>query len=380
MNRVKKLLLWFLMLSKRLYKKPTFLVLILLIPVLMFGYIAISGGESGVMTIGMVCQEQDPITDEIFETLQNDQKLMSFRVYQDAQEAQTLLESGKLDAVWIFPGDMEQRIKTFVQQPTTSNGLITVLERESNVALALTREKLSGTLYPYLAEEIYVDFMRDLAPELSHLSDEDLLEYYHGTNLTVDLFNFADREGQEAETSYLLSPVRGLLGVLILLCSLATAMYFIQDERKGTFAWVSQQWRFLPELGCHLASSLHVSMVCLICLAVSGLAGKIWVELAVLLLYSLCCSAFAMAMRQVFSSLRTLGTMLPLILVVSMVVCPVFFDIGTMRQIQYTLPPTYYINSVFNSRYLLYMLAYTILAASFALVVQYVKDHTRRRK
>ena len=57
MNRVKKLLLWFLMLSKRLYKKPTFLVLILLIPVLMFGYIAISGGESGVMTIGMVCQE-----------------------------------------------------------------------------------------------------------------------------------------------------------------------------------------------------------------------------------------------------------------------------------------------------------------------------------
>lgn len=379
MNKVKKLLLWFLMLSKRLYKKPTFLVLILLIPVLMFGYIAISGGESGVMTIGMVCQEQDPITDEIFKTLQNDQKLMSFRVYQDAKEAQALLESGKLDAVWIFPGDMEQRIKTFVQQPTVSNGLITVLERESNVALALTHEKLSGIIYPYLAEEIYVDFMRDLAPELSHLSDEDLLTYYHGTNLSIDLFNFANSEGQKAEASYLLSPLRGLLGVLILLCSLATAMYFIQDERKGTFAWVSQQWRFLPELGCHLASSLHVSVVCLICLMISGLAGNIWVELAVLLLYSLCCSAFAMAIRQVFGSLRTLGTMLPLILVISMVVCPVFFDLGSFRRIQYALPPTYYINSIFNSRYLLYMLVYIVCSAGFVLAAQYVKDHSRRR-
>lgn len=378
MNRVRKLLLWFLMLSKRLYKKPTFLVLIFLIPVLVFGYIAISGGESGVMTVGMVAQQKDdPMTQRIFEDLRKDQHLISFQVYESEKEARTQLESGKLDAVWIFPGDLAEKIEAFNQKPTTSNSFITVLEREANVALVLTREKLSGAIYPYLAQRVYVSFMRELAPELDHLSDDELLAYYHGTNLEMELFAFAGSEAQKQETSYLLSPLRGLLGVLILLCSLATAMYYIRDDKQGTFAWVSQQWRFLPELGCHLASSLHVSAVCLVCLVISGLSGNIWTELAVLLLYSLCCSTLAMTLRQLFGSLRSLGTMLPLIIVISLIICPVFFDLGIIRDLQYIFPPTYYINAIYNIRYLLYMPIYIAVTIFIALAAQYLKNQIR---
>lgn len=380
MNRVRKLLLWFLMLSKRLYKKPTFLVLILLIPVLLFGYIAISGGESGVMTVGMVAQEEDPLTQQIFEDLRKDQHLICFQVYESEKEARDLLESGKLDAVWIFPGDLAEKIEAFNEKPLVSNSIITVLERESNVALVLTREKLSGAIYPYLAQRVYISFMRELAPELDHLSDDDLLDYYHGTNLDVELFRFVGSDAQKQAASYLLSPLRGLLGVLILLCSMATAMYYIRDDKQGTFAWVSQQWRFLPELGCHLASSLHVSTVCLICLVISGLAGNIWIELAVLLLYSLCCSTFAMTLRQLFGSLRSLGTMLPLIIVISLIICPVFFDLGAIRQVQYIFPPTYYINAIYNIRYLLYMPIYIVATIFIALAAQYLKNQIRHHR
>lgn len=379
MNRTQKLLLWFGMLSKRLYKKPTFLILILLIPILLFGYLAISGGESGVMTVGLVCQEEDPITREIFADLQREEKLMAFQVFEDAQEARTFLESGKLDAVWIFPGNMAEKIDAFAQKPIAFNAFIKVLEREANVALVLSREKLSGAIYPYLAQRIYVHFLRDLAPELSHLSDDDLLAYYLGTDLTVDLFDFSGSAAGSEDTNYLLSPIRGLLGVLILLCSLATAMYYIRDEQNGTFAWVSKRWQLLPELGCHLASSLHVSAVCLVCLVIGGLAGNIWTELVLLLMYSLCCSVFAMALRQLFGTLRSLGTLLPLIMVMSLVICPVFFDLGLLRQAQYALPPTYYINAVYNSRYLLYMAGYIAAAAGFTLLIRHVKDHIRWR-
>lgn len=377
MNRVQKSLLWFAMLCKRLYKKPTFLVLILLIPILLFGYMAIAGGESGVMTVGLVCQEEDPITREIFAQLRREEELMSFQVFETVQEAELLLESGKLDAVWIFPGDMAEKIDAFAQKPTASNAFIKVLEREGDVALVLVREKLSGGLYPYLSQRIYIHFLRDLAPELSELSDDELLEYYLGTDLTVDLFDFAGSAAGSKETNYLLSPVRGLLGVLILLCSLATAMYYIRDKENGTFAWVSKRWQLLPELGCHLASSLHVSAVCLVCLVIGGLAGNIWTELLVLLMYSLCCGVFAMALRQLFGSLRSLGTLLPLLMVMSLVICPVFFDLGMLRQAQFALPPTYYINAVYNSRYLLYMAGYIAGAAGFGLLIQYIKDHIR---
>ena len=367
------------MLGKRLYKKPTFLTLILLIPILLFGYATISGGESSMLTVGLTCREQDPITRGIFADLQTNSTLMSFQIYEDVQEAKDLLQRGKLDAVWIFPENIDQKIEAFTQNPTSSNALITVLEREDNVALMLSREKLSGAVYAPLSQRIYIHFLRDLAPELSHLSDEQLLAYYHATDMDFDLFEFTGAAAGQKENNYLLSPLRGLLGTLILLCSLAASMYYICDEEKGTFAWVSKRWKLLPELGCYLTASVHIAAVCLICLVICGLSGNLWTEMVVLLMYCLCCSVFAMALRQFFGSLKSMGTILPLMMVATLVICPVFFDLGPLRRAQYALPPTYYINAVYNPRYLLYMAGYITFAAALALLTRYMKDLLRRR-
>ena len=378
MKQVRKLLLWFAMLSKRLYKKPTFLALMLLIPVLVFGYTAITGGESGVITIGLARESDEPVIQEIFADLQSGSQLLSFQVCDDPQQARTLLEGGKLDAVWIFPADIEEKIEKFAKSPTSSNAFITVLEREDNVTLMMSREKLSASVYPYIAQRVYVHFLRDIAPELSHFSDEQLLEYYHATGLTVNLFDFRGTDAQKKETNYLLSPLRGLLGILILLCSLAAGMYYIRDNENGTFAWVSLRWQFLPELGCQLAASLHIAVISSVCLAFCGLTGSFWTELGILLMYSLCCSLFAMALRQLFPSVNLLGTALPLVIVASLVVCPVFFDLGSMRQLQYLLPPTYYINAAYDSRYLLSMAGYTAVSAGAAMLVQAIKRIIRK--
>ena len=378
MNPLRKIRIWFYMLSKRLYKKPTFLALLILIPVLVIGYTAATSGESGVVTIGLTCQGSDPLADTIFNDLITDSQIISFQICDDPQEAEQLLLGGKLDALWIFPEDLSEKIETFAQRPLSSNRFIVVLEREDNIALMLTREKLNASVYPYIAQRVYVHFLRDLAPELSHLSDDQLLEYYHATNLSLDLFEFQGAAATRSDTGFLLSPLRGILGILILLCSLSAAMYYIRDLEIGTFAWVSKRWQFLPELGCQLSATGHISLVCLICLALSGLSGNIWAELALLALYSLCCSVFAMALRQLLGSVNLLGTSLPLVIVASLLICPVFFDLGAMRQLQYLLPPTYYINAIYDGRYLIYLVGYTCLFAVIAILIQTVKSSPRK--
>lgn len=374
MNKIRKLLLWFIMLSKRLYKKPTFLAVMVLIPVLVLGYVSLSGGDSGVITIGLTCYEPDPITQQIFNELESSSELLSFPIYSDPQEAQALLEGGKLDSLWIFPENMAEKIQQFAQKPTSANAFITVLVRQDNVTLMLAREKLNGAIYPYVAQRVYVHFLRDLAPELDHLTDAQLLEYYHATDLTADLFQFEGAAGQQGESSYLLSPLRGLLGSLILLCSLAAAMFYIRDSENGTFAWVSTRWRFLPELGCQLTAATNIAAICLICLGICALAGNIWLELLLVCLYSLCCSVFAMALRRICGSSKALGTILPLVIVLVLVICPIFFDLGALRQLQLLLPPTYYINAIYDSRYLLYMAGYTAALAGIAVLVNAVKS------
>ena len=77
--------------------------------------------------------------------------------------------------------------------------------------------------------------------------------YYEATKIEGRLFEFSTVDGEPAtdlleNASYLTSPVRGLLAVVVTLCGLAGAMYAKQDEKLGTFSWMPEKKRPLAEL------------------------------------------------------------------------------------------------------------------------------------
>lgn len=371
MKTIRKALLWLLMLNKRLFRKPVFLVILALIPLLVFGYQAATREESGVLTIALAQEGEDPLAAQVIDDLMDSSQLLRFRLCQSPLEAEDQVRSGKADCAWIFPDALQQRIEAFVSDPSAENAFVRVLERESNVMLMLTREKLSGALYELCAPTVYRNFLRQNIPEMAQASDAELMAYYNGTGITDALFVFEQAGGSAAEqdTNFLLAPVRGLLAVVIVICGIAASMYFVQDMEKGTFAWVPARYRLLTELGCQIVAVMDVCIASLLSLAVAGLTGSILRELLALVLYSLCASAFCMLLRRLCGTVRTLGTLLPLLAVVMLVVCPVFFDLGALREFQYLFPPTYYIHAVYADRYFLYMLLYTLAAATAYLLI-----------
>lgn len=357
-----KLCLWFWLLSKRLYKKFTFLAILLLIPALVLGYNAAAQGDSGMITVALAQKEADPIARQIMESFDGSSQLIRYELCPDATTAEELVRGGKADMAWIFEGDMEAKLQAFLAQPKEKNAMVTVLLRQDDVTLRLAREKLSGKLYKALSQRLYIAYVRDNVPELAVLSDEALMEYYNTHEITDELFAFDDTDPAMASVEsvhYLTAPVRGLLAVVIALCGMATAMYYVQDSRRGTFGWVSTRALPAVELGCQLVSLVNVTAVVLLTLALTDQALGLGRELLTAALYCLCCASFSMLLRRLCGSVRVLGTLLPLLVVVMLVVCPVFFDLGPLRPFQYLLPPTYYINGVYNAKYLLYMLAHS---------------------
>jgi len=359
---MRQLLLWFYMMSKRLYRKPVFLVILALIPVLVLGYSTLSTDDSGVVTIALAQEGQDELASKIIGDFQKEESLIRYVLCDTPRKAEDLVKAGKADAAWIFPAQMEARIKAYVEDPSSSNAFITVLEREDSVALMLTREKLCGMLFSYCAKTLYISYIRENIPGLAELSDAELMEYYENTGLSEDIFAFTDSSGGEnmlsTKTHYLMTPLRGLLAVVIVLCGLATAMFYMQDSQKGVFAWVSESRRGLVEAGYQLVSVLHISLAALLSLVLSGMNAPVWREVPALLLFCLCTVAFCMVLRQLCGSVGLLGTLIPLILVAMLLICPVFIDLGFLRQAQLLFPPTYYINAVYNRDYLWYMALY----------------------
>lgn len=364
---MRKLLTWFWMLTKRLYKKPTFVVLLVLIPVLVFGYGLTAREDSGMLTVALARQDADPAAKALLDSFDDSSQLLRFVTCDSPEDAETLVRTGKADAAWILHSDLTEKIIQFARAPKEKNAFATVLVREDDIAQRLAREKLSGALYGACSRVVYVDYIRQNVPGLAHVSDAQLLEYYDNTFKGGNLFAFDETDPVMANaktTHYLTAPIRGLLAVVITLCGLATALYYMEDQKKGTFGWLSRPRQSVAELGCQLVSLVQVSAVALLALGVIGMAASFGRELVVLVLYCLCVASFSALLRRLCGSIRVLGTLIPLLVVGMLVVCPVFFDLGELRLVQYLLPPTYYISAVYSNTYLGYMVLHTAVTAA----------------
>ena len=361
-----RILCWSALLWKRLYRKATFLLLLLLIPVLVFGYGALVKEDSGVVAIAIASESSDEeqlylnVAEELMKS-----RMIRFIPCDSPESAKQMVLSRDADAAWVFADDLEERIYDFVAKRTRKNAFVTVYEPEKSVTVTMARELLSGVMFPHCSEAMYLNYLRKKAPELGDISDEQLLEYYREVDVEGGLFAFSGIDGapveKENDLSYLEAPVRGLLAVVIALTGLAAAMYWFQDEKNGTFSWLPERTRPVVEFGCQMIPVVNITAVALISLAAVGQTESVGRELLAVGMYSICVAAFSMVIRRLSGGVRGLSLLIPLLVVMMLAICPVFFDLGKLRLLQFLLPPTYFVNAVHNTKYFVYMAQYTFV-------------------
>lgn len=357
---------WLLLLNKRLYKKLTFLLIMALIPALVLGYGIVAQEESGVLTIALAQEGTDPLAEAVMQDLKENTNLIRFVFCHSPNAARKMISDGKADAAWIFAEDMETKVYKFVQNPARKNSFVWIVERDSSIPLKLAREMLSGTVFGHCSPTFYLAYIRGNVPQLDGMSDETLMGYYNDFARDIDLFEFSYLEGaggaEDAENAnYLLTPIRGMLAVIVVLGALAAAMYHIWDEQVGTFSLVPQRYKPLVEFGCQLIAVVNISTAVLLAMLFTGLAENLSRELLVLMLYAVSTALFGMTVRRLCGKTAAVGTVLPLLTVVMLVICPVFFDLGILRVLQYFFLPTYYINAATSDRFLLLMGVYSLV-------------------
>lgn len=365
------------MLNKRLYKKPSFLALMLLIPLCVAIFACTAQERSGFVRIALAREQaDDPVATAVMQDLLAADGLIQYTQL-SRQAALEAVQTGQVDEAWIFPENTAGQTRDFISG--NKKYIVQTVTREDTVSVKLAREKLSAAVYAYCAKAYYVDYVRSEFSQLDHLSDAELEVYFEEVKVNEDLFVYGNPADISAQpVNYLTSPIRGLLAVLVLLCSLAATLYYFQDTAAGTFAWVPENRRGLVALCCIVSATVNISAISLLSLGFASLAGNLLREILALLLYSLCCGAFCMLLKQVFSTTRTFAAIVPLIVVVMLSLCPVFFDFRELYIFQHLVPPTYYINASFDSKFLLYMPAYTAVCLVLAFLLSRLRRPAQR--
>ena len=147
-------------------------------------------------------------------------------------------------------------------------------------------------------------------------------------------------------------------------------MFYMQDDKKGTFSLVKETKKPFVALCCVLIATLNVALVCLITLIISGIAVGLLKEITVILVYSLCCTAFCLFLKEIFINIKVYAAAIPVLVVVMLAVCPVFLGVAS---IWLFLPPTYYIFAFNNVMYLYNMISFTLILFALWLALDFIK-------
>ena len=361
MTKLQKSFLWFRMLGKRLLKQWSFVVLLCLIPVLVPVANMAMAEDSGLVHIVLCQEDDDPIAASIITSLMERDSLARFSLASSADEATQQIAMHKADVAWIFPKNFSEKLDLYAAN-RSKEPVVSVIERESNMANKIANEMLYSAMYPDFSYDVYRNFSQENVVDQHEISEEELIEYYsklpkQNDIVTTEKLNI-DGAVNTVEVNYLNAPIRGLLAIMVLLCTLTAAMYAIRDRSEGRFDWLAPQKRMIPCFGSCLAAATLSSVVMLASLLVSKMTGRIGTEIVSVFLLMITVTGFSMLISLPFSSYGKFGAVIPGILIVSLVLSPIFFNFSALESYYRLLPIYYYLNGIYQTKYHLWALLY----------------------
>ncbi len=368
MNTLKRPLMLIFLLSKRLYKKISFLVILLsLVVVSIMGRSAL-GQESSMLKIAVVAENNS-----VAEALVTSNGAVDYKYY-SADEAEALLSSGKIDAVFKFNDNFNDEISDFAMGQNNEYPLkITV--REKNVFINLALERVYAETFPMIADEFYYQYAQN---ELGIDDTEGLKSAYDQVVRNTDLveFSYYNSDDKVEDTNYLLTPLRGMLATILVFCALASSLYFLTDCENGNMDAVPINKRWFWQVLYTATGALNIAVFVMASLAVTGLAERISVEVVTMMLYIIASIGFANVISGIAGKSKMLAAVMPIVTIAILAICPIFLN-NNIPYVQELLPTYWYLSAVYNTSRIPAFALYCVIVNVLSFAIWKTKKYTK---
>lgn len=336
----------FLLLSKRLLKQPGYIFMLALVPI--FVLLLRTAGEDGgqLATIGVFAEKDaDPVAKALYEELTVNSTVFSFVGYEDEE---SLIEAVKDDTLvegWVIPARLSDSLSQFANKGKT-DAPVRIIYREGGVSHMLIKEVLNGKIFRYLAPEILRAYIS--SSENCDMAVEDELSellYARVPDTRLFVMGFADNTVSSEDDNVILMPVRGILAVWLMICSIAATLFYIKDEENGVFTWWSKKYRFFHAFGYYLSAIVPAMAVYFLGLWMGGLLTNPIREILNLFVYGVAVIILGNIIRINLKTVKTVGIATPVIIMLMTLLSPVFVDFKRAGVFRLLIPSYYYLQS-----------------------------------
>lgn len=342
-----KPLMWFWFSMKRELKRIWFAAALLLFPFLLWLSDGAARADDGMLDVALYAGEQaDGLTRRIVERLVEEEDAAGeepedaaqkesdgFRFYlcPDLETLQEDVETRRAECGYVFPDDLEEMLDSGQWKRS-----IILYRAPSTVADALSSEVVFAALMEEYGKEILMDFMTsdqlfaELDQELVRRETEELWEKYRSGGSTFSfVYETAQGEAADAKGTAAL-PARGLAAVWLFMAGLFAAVTVSQDERRGLFVSLPAGQRGVCRVAVMAGPAALAALSGLLGLAAAGILEPLWYEAAAMGIYLAAVVAFSAVLQRLIPHPAAICSLIPVFLLGSLFLCPVFFDAGRL--------------------------------------------------
>lgn len=361
MYHLKNNMTWFFLLSKRYFKKPMFLITILLIPVLSLTLRSYSGKDESVIQIVLYCQDtkENDLANRVIEELCSDNNnAVRFYVADSELSFEKDVQNGTAICGYQLPDNFLEHLKNYVDKNKKDlpfdGKVIKCISLSNNNYVQLANEVIFSSVYSHFSEYVLDNFMNQ-SPYIKNYSEdnkkelEELRNQYD--NLDVNFFEFYNIDGSknqfinQAVDSYLMLPVRGLILALILLAAMTGQILLSKDIESGFFDAIRLKRRRKLAYLYTLIPCVYAGFFGLFGILLSGTGEGISSEIINMFLYCFMVIGFINVIALILHNIYRFVSVIPLFIIINLIVCPVFINVTSsvpsLGYVRWILPLNY---------------------------------------
>lgn len=380
---MKKILTWILLFQKRILKKPMFQITILLIPILLFLLFTFNKSSDSLVRVALISGNDEYSQNFVKDLLDSSNHVISYyQCYDESQMRKDVL-TGKAECGYIMPDDMPRKIAQFSSKK--KQGIITAIVKKESISTKIVNEIIYGRLFSEMAYPVLKDFINEKQPDrLTSAEDEKMYDAFSKYLIEPLMFSFEYADGSkndllnndDSSHNYYMLPVRGILSVLILVSSMSGVLMLSNDDRKNTWGFIRLSKRPAFNYFYIFMSILPIAICSLAAIFITGISTNVLNEIRLMVLYTLLLTGFSSLLKALIKNIYVLCSLIPVTVLLSLIICPVFIDIGSIvpqsRFVRLFLPTNYYLDSIYSGPAQLKMFILAILVSLLAILKEMI--------
>lgn len=374
---MKRLAMWLLLMTKRLLKKPSFVIILVLLPVILLMYRFIITQDDGTLRAAVyVAEGGDGLAAEVADGLENSDNMVQFYKTDSEDDLYSDVIAGRAEVGYVLPADLGHRFLS----GKWSGSVIMVVSQTSQyaafvnefVTMELYQDYMEDTVTDYLVNKSGLELREDTVRPMvrSRLREVDGQESLFTITYRDSYTNEELSEEEVVTENYLMKPIRGTVALFVLLAGLAGLVFWFQDDAEGRFKVMSYERRPVINYGSLFLPTILGGIVGFVCIMIAGLSTGFFREVLIMLLYCIFIVGVCEIIRTLVPNVNAVCAIIPILAIGSYLCCPIIMDLKkTLPVIVYLrkiLPPDYYLQ-VFNGRpvWMLLVAAAVVSVASF---------------